>query len=563
MVYLEKEKIFNYLDNLINNNERVNILVQLLYLVKYSNSLEQFIDYLDKKIENNEVVISSCIDNINQARINIDILPIIYNLMRKESLDSVVNYLKLEKKVHTSNDQLMNFFKEFLIGYNSFLLYGFSKIDFINFLVKYKKDSKVYDVIMHNRDSTFKSLEFAQIYSNVHQINIKSLLEIEFFKERPFDLLFANLIFDLKLPLKSRDYLDDVVKKENKKNDNIAEWTHINFLVKLLNYTKKLFLLVKPSVLFSLSANLERKSLIENGLIEMIVDLPQKMVFGANHSVCLMILSKNNKKVKFIDALDAFEDDNNNYFLDYKEVLRRIKSDTSLHNIEVKKRDLIDSKNILLPRTQILKANINVKSPIKLKEVTLDIFRGIQLSKKEKEETAYQAFKLDSYNYRLLSLSSFDTFVNESKLQKILIQDDSKLKRYLLKPFDIIMTSRGTQIKIALAQFNIYDNIVATGNVVIIRPNLEHIDYQYLYMFLNSDLGQKTIDSIKKGTVLQSINPNDLKNIEIPNLSKEQQNRIGYEYMHAIYNLHDTKLKIKNHEENLNRIQKKLSDLYF
>ncbi len=107
---------------------------------------------------------------------------------------------------------------------------------------------------------------------------------------------------------------------------------------------------------------------------------------------------------------------------------------------------------------------------------------------------------------------------------------EDRIARHLLKKGDVLISSRGTQLKIAV--FDKDDgNYVASSNFNIIRCDQECLRGEYLALFLKSKVGGKIISSLKRGQGLININYNDLLGIEVPVPPIEKQNEVVSKYI--------------------------------
>lgn len=144
--------------------------------------------------------------------------------------------------------------------------------------------------------------------------------------------------------------------------------------------------------------------------------------------------------------------------------------------------------------------------------------------------TSSQQKELEDPNgeYEVLTISDIDNGNIIDNLTKINI-NDNKFDRYLIENGDIIISSKGTRIKIAVAEIG-NRKIIANGNLIVLRIDQTKLNPYYLEMFLNSSDGQTILKQIQTGTVIISINPSRLASITISTLPFEEQNMIANKY---------------------------------
>ena len=79
--------------------------------------------------------------------------------------------------------------------------------------------------------------------------------------------------------------------------------------------------------------------------------------------------------------------------------------------------------------------------------------------------------------------------------------------------------------------------ILATGNLIVIRPIKSMVDPYYLCAYIQGRTGVERMLLIQTGTVLASINPSELKRFEIPLIELDRQKRIGRKFRENIASL--------------------------
>ncbi len=111
--------------------------------------------------------------------------------------------------------------------------------------------------------------------------------------------------------------------------------------------------------------------------------------------------------------------------------------------------------------------------------------------------------------------------------------DANRLAKHLLKKGDVLMSARGTQIKIAVFGQD-EGNYIASSNINIIRCDQDILRGEYLALFLKSKVGMKIISSLTRGATLININYTDLLDIEVPLPSLEKQDEVVARYNNGL-----------------------------
>ena len=111
--------------------------------------------------------------------------------------------------------------------------------------------------------------------------------------------------------------------------------------------------------------------------------------------------------------------------------------------------------------------------------------------------------------------------------------DANRLAKHLLKKGDVLMSARGTQIKISVFGQD-EGNYIASSNINIIRCDQDVLRGEYLALFLKSKVGMKIISSLTRGATLININYTDLLDIEVPLPSLEKQDEVVARYNNGL-----------------------------
>ena len=131
-------------------------------------------------------------------------------------------------------------------------------------------------------------------------------------------------------------------------------------------------------------------------------------------------------------------------------------------------------------------------------------------------------------NIRIINISNIENNeINYKNLERF--EDDvMKNAKYILNDGDVLITARGTTIKVAVFEKQNY-TCIASSNLNVIRVK-DRINSYYLKLFLESRVGTELLKSLQRGNKLININYQDLGMIEVPILDVKDQNVIINEY---------------------------------
>ena len=191
---------------------------------------------------------------------------------------------------------------------------------------------------------------------------------------------------------------------------------------------------------------------------------------------------------------------------------------------------------ILLPNRYL--TNIAYKNGVKLGSI-LTVNRGAPL--KASELDGISTIKETGYKYLMLSDIS-DGLIDE-ELHNI-TQIDSSLEKYLIKENNLILSKIGSPFKVAI--LNKRDSkILANGNLYILSVDESKANPYYIQAFLQSNEGQKVLESKAKGVQFSSISKGDLLELEIPLPPILEQNEIGESLKNSLNQIVDLSKKLE------------------
>ncbi|MDY5974680.1 restriction endonuclease subunit S [Streptococcus pluranimalium] len=138
----------------------------------------------------------------------------------------------------------------------------------------------------------------------------------------------------------------------------------------------------------------------------------------------------------------------------------------------------------------------------KLKELTT-IFKGRAVSSKAEGDriAVINIVDIKSGEIDYSNLKTYD-------------EDDRSVSRYLLEKGDLLIASKGTQIKVAVFDADM-GPVVASSNITIVRPK-EKVRGYYLKFFFESDVGYHYLEATNHGKAVINLSTKEIKEIPIP-----------------------------------------------
>ena len=320
-----------------------------------------------------------------------------------------------------------------------------------------------------------------------------------------------------------------------------ADYAFISNAIASLKDKGKAVIAVADGPLFqSGSTGKIRQNLVDDDLIEAVISLPDHMFIPAGVPITLLVIHKDKhtfkgkiqfingnqtdwyKHGRFVNALTSTGIEEITKI--YTEKIEKDGISTIINNDDYK--DTLSVKKYILPTEFTIddqKYHINKENLQKENRVSLDqlveIKRGFNVTKRN--ETAvgkYLAIKVVDIN---------DKKINKDKLSHINIPTNPS--RYLLKKNDLLLSTRGTLGKVAMINED-NTNMVASANLVALRAKSDNINMKWLMYYLSSPMGKFEISQAASGTAISTISPSDLRNIQIPVISKANQDQAAEQF---------------------------------
>ena len=348
--------------------------------------------------------------------------------------------------------------------------------------------------------------------------------------------------------------------------NEILEKTSLEWLFNLLtiNHLKddgRALSVVKINTLSNPKNKNIRKYFIENGYIESIILLPENILIGSSVSLALIVFSKGNKKIRFVDASSFYTkerrkkgdrlnptkkilEENN-----IRDIFKFLNSDDN-SEISISKGIEEFSENDynldVIENIEVIPEFENSKKIKELidKKIIKDIIRGSQISLDElkdlrsHEETPYIYLTLSNIN---------DGFIEYENIEDYLKKIPEKQEKFCIKNNVFLISKIGNPpYKFVVAQIPENRKIIASGNFAIIEVNEKKLNPWYLAAFFMTDIGVKVLKKAYIGVNFSSLSIKKLEEIAIPVPSIEEQNRIAQRYIDAITEIKNMKKDLKD-----------------
>ena len=347
--------------------------------------------------------------------------------------------------------------------------------------------------------------------------------------------------------------------------NEILEKTSLEWLFNLLtiNHLKddgRALSVVKINTLSNPKNKNIRKYFIENGYIESIILLPENILIGSSVSLALIVFSKGNKKIRFVDASNFYTkerrkkgdrlnptkkilEENN-----IRDIFKFLNSDNSEISISkgIEEFSENDYNLDVIENIEVIPEFENSKKIKELidKKIIKDIIRGSQISLDELKDL--RSYEETPYIYLTLSNIN-DGFIEYENIEDYLKKIPEKQEKFCIKNNVFLISKIGNPpYKFVVAQIPENRKIIASGNFAIIEVNEKKLNPWYLAAFFMTDIGVKVLKKAYIGVNFSSLSIKKLEDIAIPVPSIEEQNRIAQRYIDAITEIKNMKKDLKD-----------------
>lgn len=268
-----------------------------------------------------------------------------------------------------------------------------------------------------------------------------------------------------------------------------------------------------------------RKQLLESGAVEGAIQLPGNLFSYTKIAFTMLILSQNNSFVRMVDASNIFTEERRRNYLetdDIRKIVHAYRNDSEISR-DVGLDEIAQQEYIVNP-VRYIETGLEITNGIELGQVCTSINRGAMIRSAELDELVTEG----ETGFRYLALQHIEDGVIDAALPS-LTHLEERYQKHCIKDGNLVI-SRNAPFKVALAKIPEGREILAHSNLYFLELDESSVNPLFVSVFLQSEVGMAQLNSLSKGTVVRSISIQDLKRVQIPNLPREQQDRIAEEY---------------------------------
>lgn len=283
-----------------------------------------------------------------------------------------------------------------------------------------------------------------------------------------------------------------------------------------------------------------RKYFVENGFVEAVIRLPEKIFNNTMVATNLIVLSHNNDCVRFIDARNEYVEGRRfNEISDenIRNIMRMLFEDSDTSKL-VSVKEIEKNEYVLSPERYLLPQQ-NVENGVKLKNLLKAIKRAAPLTASQLDEASTN----EETHIRYVRLADIqDGYLNEDL--PCLAKCEGSWEKYFMKDNDLIISKIVQPFKTAIIHLEDNEKILPIGNMYVLEVDENKINPYYLKAFFESESGRSMLSKANTGSVIPIISVDVLKNLVIPVPDMAIQNKIADRYMDALEEVRVTKLQL-------------------
>lgn len=309
-----------------------------------------------------------------------------------------------------------------------------------------------------------------------------------------------------------------------------------------------------------------REKIIEEDLIEAVISLPANLYLETGIETELIIFNKNKcesrkNKIMFINASEYSSKLNRNQSVITEEGIDKIiktykEGIEELHFSKLVNVDKIKQHEYTLNSKEYLEFDEltdKIRNSVKLVDIA-HVSRGVQISKSDMEKLSKEPA------YCLLNIKDIENGkVNYDDSVKIINKKDDWFGRFDIREDDIIITLKGSSIKMAIVNDDFKSSFIS-ANLARIRVDKNKYNPYVLYEFLQSEIGYRMLEGVQVGTTIKLLNPSQLDKIQVPIYDIDFMNEVGREIKNNKTNYEKTiEIAELEYEENRKAYKSKLN----
>ena len=446
--------------------------------------------------------------------------------------------VKLANKIlQISNDKVA----DFCSGIGAFLVSAIEK----------NPESQFYGIEIVS-DAKEMSAIRTELISDQVKIEQKSVLNIN------DNLMFDKIFCDYPWGIKAKDStgsseklkaIYDVIPEVQKAA--AGDWIFIINVMNHLSKNGKAVVSVSNGVTWNGGNNtIIREKFIKHGFVEAVIALPQNLYLNTGIACSLLVLSRNNKNIRMIDAMEMVSVGRRQNVLSDKNISKIIELlNTDDDNSKLVTAEEVAANEYILNPSRYFQKEIVIKNGVPFESVIKNITRGAQIKASVLDEIVADK----PTNMQYLMLANLQDGIISDDLP-CLKEMDPKYEKYCIKNGSLVISKNVSPVKMAIASVKEGNKILANGNLYVIELDEDKINPYFLKAYLESENGKAALSRVAVGATLLNLPVEGLKKVIIPLPDLKSQKKIADKYYAKINEIKELKYKLEKATAELEHI---------
>ncbi len=268
-----------------------------------------------------------------------------------------------------------------------------------------------------------------------------------------------------------------------------------------------------------------KEMLVDNGMLEAVILLPEKLLPSTNISLLLLVVSMNNDKIRFIDASNEYTK---------VRMYNTLSKDNITAIMQLLKKDADNSK--LISNTEVVTKDYSLSpQTYQMTKIKLPYATALKDIASIRRGAIFNSKKLDKLSsneptdIKYLMLSNIKDGTVDKQLPYLKPSEDISEKNCIYN--EQLIMSKMLPFKFAVARKNANEKILANGNLYLLDIDTKVVNPYFLQLFLESKKGQTQLIQLSKGAAQKTINIKDLMSVKIPLIPLSEQEEIVQRYL--------------------------------
>ena len=354
-----------------------------------------------------------------------------------------------------------------------------------------------------------------ELISDRVKIEQKSVLNIK------DNLMFDKIFCDYPWGIKAKDSIGSnealqAIYDEIPEVQKVAagDWIFIINVMNHLNKNGKAVISVSNGVTWNGGNNtIIREKFIKQGFVEAVIALPQNLYLNTGIACSLLVLSRNNKNIRMIDATEMVSVGRRQNILsdeNISEIVELLNTDDKNSRL-VSIEEVAENEYVLNPSRYLQQETCCKKNGVLFETVIKNITRGAQIKASVLDEIVSDK----PTNMQYLMLANLQDGIISDELP-YLKGIDSKYEKYCIKNGSLVISKNASPVKMAIASVQEGNKILANGNLYVIELDEDKINPYFLKAYLESENGKAALSRVAVGATLLNLPVEGLKKVIIP-----------------------------------------------